>query len=81
VIDIVVPKWGLTMEEAEVVVWHKAVGDQVNEGEPVCDLETDKLTNEVEAPATGTIVEILAGPGVIVEPGAVLARLAPAADS
>ena len=61
--DVVVPKWGLTMEDAEVLRWLKAVGDTVTEGEPILELETDKATGEVEAPASGVLAETLVEPG------------------
>lgn len=76
-IDIVVPKWGLTMEEAEVIEWVIEVGAVVSEGEDILELETDKSTGFVEAPASGTLAEILVGPGDVVEPGQVVGRLSP----
>jgi pyruvate/2-oxoglutarate dehydrogenase complex dihydrolipoamide acyltransferase (E2) component len=76
-IDIVVPKWGLTMEEAEVLDWLKAVGDTVTEGEEILELETDKSSGFVEAPATGTLTELLVSSGDVVEPGQVVGRLSP----
>ena len=75
--DVVVPKWGLTMEEAEVLRWLKAVGDTVTEGEPILELETDKATGEVEAPASGVLAETLVEPGAHVEPGQLVARIDP----
>jgi pyruvate/2-oxoglutarate dehydrogenase complex dihydrolipoamide acyltransferase (E2) component len=77
-IDVVVPKWGLTMEDATVNEWLKQPGDNVAEGEPVLELETDKATGDVESPATGTLVETLVGPGDTVEPGQVVGRIEPA---
>jgi pyruvate/2-oxoglutarate dehydrogenase complex dihydrolipoamide acyltransferase (E2) component len=78
VIDVVVPKWGLTMEDAEVLQWLKSVGDAVSEGEPILELETDKATGEVESPATGVLAEALVEPGQVVEPGQLLGRIAEA---
>ena len=75
--DVVVPKWGLTMEEAEVLRWLKAVGDTVTEGEPILELETDKATGEVEAPASGVLSEMLVESGQLVEPGQLVARIDP----
>jgi 2-oxoglutarate dehydrogenase E2 component (dihydrolipoamide succinyltransferase) len=75
--DVVVPKWGLTMEDAEVLRWLKAVGDTVTEGEPILELETDKATGEVEAPASGVLAETLVEPGALVEPGQLVARIDP----
>jgi pyruvate/2-oxoglutarate dehydrogenase complex dihydrolipoamide acyltransferase (E2) component len=76
-IDIVVPKWGLTMEDAEVVDWVVAVGDRVTAGADVLELETDKTTGFVEAPADGVVAEVLVGPGDVVEPGQIVGRIEP----
>jgi 2-oxoglutarate dehydrogenase E2 component (dihydrolipoamide succinyltransferase) len=75
--DVLVPKWGLTMEEAEVLRWLKAVGDTVTEGEPILELETDKATGEVEAPATGVLTATLVESGQLVEPGQLVGRIDP----
>ena len=56
--NIVMPKLGLTMTEGTVSKWHKAAGDAVKEGEPLFDVETDKLTNTIEASASGTLLKI-----------------------
>jgi 2-oxoglutarate dehydrogenase E2 component (dihydrolipoamide succinyltransferase) len=77
-IDVVVPKWGLTMDEADVLQWLKEVGDSVTEGEPILELETDKATGEVESPATGILVETNVVSGETVEPGQVVGRIEPA---
>ena len=62
---------------ASLARWLKAVGDPVAEHEPLCELETDKVTVEVAAPAAGVIAELCVEAGADVEPGTVLARLAP----
>lgn len=74
-IDVVVPKWGLMMEDADVLRWLKRVGDSVSEGEPILELETDKATGEVEAPASGVLAETLVESGQTVEPGQVVGRI------
>lgn len=74
--DIVVPQWGLTMEEATLVAWLKEVGDHVDEGEPIAELETDKTTAELESPFAGTVTEILVEENTDVVPGQIVARLA-----
>ena len=74
-IDVVVPKWGLTMEDATIGEWLVAVGDSVTEGDALVEIETDKVTNDLPSPATGTLVEILHEQGAIVEPGQVVARI------
>ena len=53
--DIIMPKMGMTMVSGIVSGWLKEDGDQVTEGELVATIETDKITNSVEAPATGTL--------------------------
>ena len=55
---IVMPKLGLTMTEGTVSKWLKAEGDAVKEGEPLFEVETDKLTNTIEASASGTLLKI-----------------------
>src|SRR5438270_164333 len=49
------PKWGLAMKTGLVVEWLKRPGDSVQEGEPIVQIESEKATNEVEAPATGIV--------------------------
>jgi pyruvate dehydrogenase E2 component (dihydrolipoamide acetyltransferase) len=60
---ILLPKLGLTMEEGTVVSWYKAEGEEVKKGDPILEIETDKLTNEVEAPADGVLLKIITGEG------------------
>ena len=75
---VVLPKWGMNMVEATVVEWLKAVGDRVEQGEPLVNVETDKVEATVEAPLSGTLVEILAGPDEDVPVGAALGLIEPA---
>lgn len=49
------PKWGLAMKTGLVVEWLKHPGDTVQQGEPIVEIESEKATNEVEAPATGVL--------------------------
>ncbi len=60
---VVMPKLGLTMTEGAVSRWLKAEGEAVREGEPLFEVETDKLTNTIEATASGTLLKILAKEG------------------
>ncbi|MBA2313335.1 MAG: hypothetical protein H0V97_11145 [Actinobacteria bacterium] len=71
------PKWGMSMVEATVVEWHKAVGDHVETGEALVNIETDKVDTEVEAPLSGKMVEILVQPGEDAEVGATLCLISP----
>src|SRR5260221_9598075 len=49
------PKWGLAMKTGQVVAWLKHPGDAVQQGEPLAEIESEKATNEVEAPVTGIL--------------------------
>ncbi|MQA84273.1 MAG: biotin attachment protein [Streptosporangiales bacterium] len=73
--DVVIPKWGLTMEDAVLVGWLKSVGDRVEQGEPLAEIETDKATGQLESPTVGTLREIHAREGDEVEPGQVIGRI------
>jgi 2-oxoglutarate dehydrogenase E2 component (dihydrolipoamide succinyltransferase) len=75
--EIKVPKVGLTITEVEVIQWLKGVGDRVEEGEAIVEVEADKSQVAVEAPASGTLQEILAGEGAEVEVGGALGVISP----
>ncbi|HZF33832.1 MAG TPA: biotin/lipoyl-containing protein, partial [Candidatus Angelobacter sp.] len=70
--NIVVPALGESVTEATVAKWMKGVGDPIKVDEPLLELETDKVTLEVFAPAAGTLSEIRVDAGSTVEVGAVL---------
>lgn len=75
--DVQVPHGGLAMDEYTIVEWLCEIGDTVDEGQPLVEMETDKADTELPSPAAGTVTEILAQPGDEVEPGQVIARLDP----
>ena len=68
---------GESVSEGIVSRWLKAVGDTVDEGEPLVEVTTDKVDVEVPAPATGRLTEIVAAEGETVAVGAILAVIAP----
>ncbi|WJY21953.1 2-oxoglutarate dehydrogenase complex dihydrolipoyllysine-residue succinyltransferase [Fontisubflavum oceani] len=72
-VDVMVPTLGESVTEATVSTWFKAVGDSVAQDEMLCELETDKVSVEVPAPASGTLTEILAAEGSTVDASAKLA--------
>src|ERR1700736_2675916 len=74
--EIKVPSLGESVTEATVAKWLKQPGETVAIDEPIAELETDKITLEVYAPAAGTLAEILAEEGANVPVGAVLGRIA-----
>ncbi|HEX9836100.1 MAG TPA: 2-oxoglutarate dehydrogenase complex dihydrolipoyllysine-residue succinyltransferase [Alphaproteobacteria bacterium] len=73
--DIKVPTLGESVTEATVAQWFKKIGDTVALDEPLVELETDKVTLEVNAQSAGTLSEILADTGANVEVGALLGRI------
>ena len=74
-IDILVPTLGESVTEATLAKWFKAVGDTVAADEPLAELETDKVSLEVNAPAAGVLMEIRVPEGTDVGLGAVLGVL------
>lgn len=73
--EIKVPALGESVTEATVAKWFKSVGDTVTADEPLVELETDKVTVEVNAPVTGTLTEIEAEDGSEVAVGALLGTI------
>jgi 2-oxoglutarate dehydrogenase E2 component (dihydrolipoamide succinyltransferase) len=73
--EIRVPTLGESVSEATIGRWFKKAGDAVKADEPLCELETDKVTLEVNAPAAGVLAEIIAKDGETVEPGALLGQI------
>jgi 2-oxoglutarate dehydrogenase E2 component (dihydrolipoamide succinyltransferase) len=73
--DIKVPTLGESVTEATVGQWFKKEGDAVTADEPVVELETDKVTLEVPAPATGTLASIAVKDGETVGVGALLGSI------
>jgi len=70
---IIMPKLGLTMSEGVISEWHVAPGDEVQMGQLLFVVETDKISSEVEAPAPGRIRELLVAAGETVDVGAAVA--------
>jgi pyruvate dehydrogenase E2 component (dihydrolipoamide acetyltransferase) len=60
---IILPKFDMTMEQGTIARWLRQEGDHVEKGDPVLEVETDKVTMEVEAPASGVLAGIRAQPG------------------
>jgi len=74
-IEIRVPTLGESVTEATVGQWFKKAGDTVKVDEPLCELETDKVTVEVPAPAAGVLAEIKVEKGTTVAVGALLGAI------
>ena len=73
--EVILPKWGMTMQDGTVVEWLVSEGQRVQEGHPIAVIETEKVETELPCPETGTVAEIIVDEGDTVEVGAVLAWL------
>ncbi len=74
-IEVIMPRLGLTMEEGNIVRWLKAEGEEVVKGETLLEVETDKVVVEVEAPASGTLGKIATFEGETVPVSQVIAYI------
>ena len=79
--EIRVPTLGESVTEATIGRWFKQPGDAVRADEALAELETDKVTLEVNAPASGVLAEIVAKEGETVTPGALLGQITEGAAS
>jgi pyruvate/2-oxoglutarate dehydrogenase complex dihydrolipoamide acyltransferase (E2) component len=62
-VEVLLPQWGMGMSEGTVTSWLKAIGDRVEEDEPLAEIEAEKATQELESPASGILSEILVQEG------------------
>ncbi len=74
-VDVVMPRLSDSMEEGTILRWLKSPGEEVALGEELVEVETDKANMVYEAPAAGSLIEILAGEGDTLPIGEVIARL------
>jgi pyruvate/2-oxoglutarate dehydrogenase complex dihydrolipoamide acyltransferase (E2) component len=75
IVKVNFPKAGMGIDEGTVVRWLKAVGEPIRQGEPIVEIETAKALQEVEAPATGTLREVLVAEGETVAVNIALALM------
>ena len=78
--EIIMPKLGLTMETGIVGQWYKSEGDQVQKGENLFELETDKISHEVESTSEGILLKIVVEEGDEVNVGSVVAYIGQSID-
>jgi len=78
---VLVPLLGEGVEEVTIIKWLKKEGDSVNELEPLLEVNTDKVDTEIPAPASGTVLKILAEEGVPAKVGAILAFIGKPGES
>ncbi|HEU5431265.1 MAG TPA: lipoyl domain-containing protein, partial [Thermomicrobiales bacterium] len=72
---VIMPKMGDAMEEGTLLRWLKQVGDEVEAGEPIAEIETDKVSLEIEAAESGVLSQILAAEGATVPIGTAIATI------
>lgn len=75
--DVIMPKWGMTMQEATIVKWLKAEGDPVQEGDPLVEVQTDKVDVAIEAPGSGVLKKRTVKVGDVVAVGRTVAVIEP----
>ena len=75
--EFTLPELGENIAAGDVVRVLVSPGDTIAKDQPVLELETDKATVEIEAPASGVLAETLVEPGATVEPGQLVARIEP----
>jgi pyruvate dehydrogenase E2 component (dihydrolipoamide acetyltransferase) len=78
--DVVMPALGMAQDTGTLIQWLKAPGDTVTKGEPLMEIETDKATVEVEAPASGILSNVTAQPGDVVPVGQTIALILAAGE-
>lgn len=72
-VEVVLPQCGMGITEGRVSRWLKAVGDEVTEGEVIAEIETAKAVQELTAPSSGTLLDIVVAEATTVPVRAVLA--------
>jgi pyruvate/2-oxoglutarate dehydrogenase complex dihydrolipoamide acyltransferase (E2) component len=72
-VEVTVPKWGLTMTEVVVIEWVKQIGDEVSRGDALCSVEAEKIDADLEATADGVLREIRVQEGDSAQVGEVVA--------
>jgi 2-oxoglutarate dehydrogenase E2 component (dihydrolipoamide succinyltransferase) len=74
-IEVTMPRFGETVNDATIGQWLKAVGDRVEAGEPILEVSTDKVDAEVEAPSAGWVSALLVKVDDVVVVGATVALI------
>src|SRR2546428_5059424 len=78
--DVIMPALGMAQETGKILRWLKSDGDAVEQGAPIMEIETDKVTVEVEAPASGTLAGLRVPEGADVPVGGVVAMILAAGE-
>ena len=73
--EIIMPSLGETVDEGKVVKWLKKVGDEIKEGDILCEVETDKTAAEIHSTVNGKLTEIIAQEGDTIPVGGKIATV------
>jgi pyruvate dehydrogenase E2 component (dihydrolipoamide acetyltransferase) len=79
-VEIRMPRLSQTTDEVKLLNWLVSEGDRVNKGDPLCEVETDKVTMSVESYESGTVLKLTAEPDSVVDAGTLIAVLGEAAE-
>src|SRR5437763_11641757 len=79
--DVILPALGMSQETGKIVQWLKREGEQVVKGEPLLEVETDKASVEIEAPADGVLAGVAVAAGDDVPVGRVIAAILATAEA
>ena len=71
--NVLLPQWGMNMEDGTLTRWLVNEGDEIAEGQPLVEVETAKINSELESPATGVVSHIMAAEGSLVKVGELVA--------
>lgn len=80
-VSVIMPKFGMAQQEGTIIRWLKQSGDRVEKGEPLLEVQTDKVDMEVEAPASGTLYDLRFGADAVVPVTTQIAQIAVAGES
>src|SRR5260370_4040290 len=78
--QVILPALGMSQDTGIIVRWLKAEGEEVARGEPLAEIETDKATVEIEAPASGILAQVSGAVGVEIPVGQVIASIVTPAE-
>ncbi len=78
--EIKMPNLGSDMSEGTLISWSKKVGDQINEGDVLAEIDADKATVEVPSPVSGTIIDLIGEEGATLKVGAVIGHVGDAGE-
>lgn len=76
-VEVVLPKWGVSMQEGTITTWYVKEGEEVSKGQPLAAVETDKVHADLEAPVAGRVLQQLVEAGGVAVVGDVVAVIEP----